>query len=103
MSQLLLASGVSVLRLADEVLDAACLAAALDLLDGRGPQAIRLDLGAVRLPTAAGLGGLVTLNKELRARGGRLVLVNVPADTREVLEVTHLVEVLDVRSGPAGQ
>jgi anti-anti-sigma regulatory factor len=93
---LLLASGVTVLRLTDEVLDAASLGAARGLLDERGSRALRLDLGMVRWPTAEGLGGLVMLNKELRARGGGLVLVNVPADTYEVLEVTHLVQVLDV-------
>lgn len=103
MSHLLMASGVTVLRLADDVLDAACLAAALGALDGRGSPALRLDLGAVRLPTAEGLGGLVTLHKALRARGGRLALVNVPADTYEVLEVTRLVTVLDVRPASDGQ
>ncbi len=103
MSHILPASGVTVLRLTGEVLDAGALGAALDLLDGCGARALRLDLGAVRLPTAEGLGGLVTLNAGLRAKGGRLVLVNVPADPREVLEVTHLVRVLDVRPGLAGQ
>jgi hypothetical protein len=51
----------------------------------------------VRLPTAEGLGLLVRLNKELRARGGGLVLFNVPADAYEVFEGMHLVDVLDVR------
>ena len=51
----------------------------------------------MRLPTAEGLGLLVRLNKELRARGGGLVLCNVPADAYEVFEGMHLVDVLDVR------
>ena len=51
----------------------------------------------MRLPTAEGLGLLVSLNKELRARGGALVLCNVPADAYEVFEGMHLVDVLDVR------
>jgi len=96
-SHALIASGVTVLRLTDEVLDARCLRAALGLLDERGFPTLRLDLGTVRFPTAEGLGTLVALNQALRARGGGLVLVNVPADTCEVLEVTRLAEVLDVR------
>jgi anti-anti-sigma regulatory factor len=98
-----MATGVTVLRLTDEVMDAACLAGALSLLEERGAHSLRLDLGAIRLPTAAGLGGLVTLNRELRARGGRLVLINVPADTCEVLEVTHLAQLLDVRPLSVGE
>jgi anti-anti-sigma factor len=62
-------------------------------------QTVHLDLGGVRLPTAEGLGVLVTLAAELRNRGGGLVLVNVPAETYGVLAVTHLVDVLHV--GPA--
>ena len=88
---------VSVLPPIGEVLDAEGLRGALRLLDDPGAHAARLDPGAVRLPTAEGLGLLVSLNKELRARGGALVLCNVPADAYEVFEGMHLVDVLDVR------
>ena len=87
---------VTVLTLA-EVLNEESLRGALRVLNEPGPQVVYLDLGAVCRPTAEGLGVLVTLNKELRARGGRLVLFNVPADTFEVFQKTRLVEVLDVR------
>jgi hypothetical protein len=58
---------------------------------------VHLDLGGIRLPTAEGLGALVVLNRELRARGGALVLFNPTAESYEVLALTRLVEVLDVR------
>jgi anti-anti-sigma factor len=91
---------VTVLALAAEVLDEACLRSALRVLEEPGAHALHLDLRAVRLPTAEGLGLLVTLHKELRARGGRLALVNLNSEAYEVFEVTGLVELLDVR--PAG-
>jgi anti-anti-sigma factor len=99
---LLTVEAVTVLRLTAEVLNEQGLRAAVRLLDEPATQAVYLDLGRVRLPTAEGLGVLATMNRELRARGGGLVLFNVPADTREVLEVTHLVEVIDVRPAVSG-
>jgi anti-anti-sigma factor len=98
---------VTVLTLTDEVLNEESLRAAFRALDHPGVRALRLDLGAVRLPTAEGLGVLVTLNRELRGRGVELVLTNVAPDPYEVFEVTGLVGVLDVRpatpSAPAGR
>ena len=94
---------VSVLPPIGEVLDAEGLRGALRLLDDPGARVARLDLGALRLPTAEGLGLLVSINKELRARGGGLVLCNVPADAYEVFEGLHLVDVLDVRQRGASR
>jgi anti-anti-sigma factor len=59
---------------------------------------LHLDLSGVRIPTAAGLGGLVRLNTALRARGARLVLLNVQPWAYEVFAATRLTEVLDVRA-----
>jgi anti-anti-sigma regulatory factor len=84
----------------DEVLDERSLRAAMRLAEAADTETVHLDLGGVRLPTAEGLGVLVTLAAELRTRGGGLVLVNVPADTYGVLAVTHLVGVLDVACPP---
>jgi anti-anti-sigma factor len=60
-----------------------------------------LDLGEERMLTAGGLGQLVALNRRLRASGGRLVLCNVGGKAYEVLQVTRLTELLDVRRRPA--
>jgi len=88
---------VTVLTLTDEVLNEACLRAAVRLLDKPGAHAVHLDLAAIRLPTAEGLGVLVRLNQELRAQGGHLALCRVRPDVYEVFVVTGLADVLDVR------
>jgi anti-anti-sigma factor len=87
---------VTVLRLADEILTSESLQFVYQCLDEPGAPIIHLDLGDVRLPTADGLGALVALNKELRERGGALVLFNVNAAIYEVFLLTHLVDVLEV-------
>jgi anti-anti-sigma factor len=91
------AEEVTALRLAHEVLTEESLQAVRRCLEEPGAPVIHLDLGAIRLPTAEGLGALVVLSRELRARGGALLLVNVPPETHEVLAVTRLDEVLDGR------
>ncbi len=92
-----------VLRLEGRVLDAEHLRALARAPHEPGGHVIHIDLSAVCLPTAEGLGLLVSLSKGLRARGGHLVLLNTPADSYEVFEQTRLVDVLDVRPlGGAG-
>jgi anti-anti-sigma factor len=85
---------ITMFRLTQEVLSAQSLQSVWQL----GTPVVHLDLSGLRFPTAEGLGALVVLNQELRARGGGLLLVHVPAAIQEVLRVTRLVEVLDVRT-----
>lgn len=87
---------VTELRLTEEVLTADSLRVVHRCLEEADAPVLHLDLGSVRLPTADGLGALIALNQELRARGGALVLLNVPTVVYEVFLVTHLVDVLDV-------
>ena len=87
---------VTLLRLSDEVLTASSLRIVHLCLEAAEIPVIHLDLGDVRVPTADGLGALVALNKELRARGGALVLSNITAGVYEVFCLTQLVEVLTV-------
>jgi anti-anti-sigma regulatory factor len=89
---------VRVLTPEGDVLNEESLQAAVRILDDASALAVHLDMGAVRLPTAEGVGLLVTLNKELRARGGRLALINVQPDPYGAFEVMGLIEVLDVRA-----
>ena len=84
---------VRVLRLAGDVLDEGTLQVPKDV----GPRELHLDLAGVRLPTAEGLRAVIHLHKEMRDRGGRLVLSNLTDEVHEVFEVTGLVKVLDVR------
>ena len=88
---------LTVLSQADEVLNEKSLRAAFRVLNEPGAHILHLDLVTVRLPTAEGLGLLVTLNKELRATDGQLILINVALDPYEVFKVTGLAEVLDVQ------
>jgi anti-anti-sigma factor len=85
------------ITLTHEVLTERSLETAWQCLEEPDTSVIHLDLSGIRLPTAEGLGALVVMNRELRARGGGLLLVNVPPAIHEVLAVTHLVEVLDIR------
>jgi anti-anti-sigma factor len=87
---------VNVLRLSKEVLTADSLQTVGRSIEEENAPVIHLDLGDVRLPTAEGLGALVVLNKELRACGGALVLLNVTAAVYEVFLLTHLVELLAI-------
>jgi anti-anti-sigma factor len=86
------------ITLTHDVLTERSLETAWRCLEESGTSVVHLDLSATRFPTAVGLGALVVLNTELRARGGRLLLVNVPSAIHEVLTATHLVEVLDIRT-----
>ncbi len=60
---------------------------------------VRLDLRHVELPTADGLGGLLSLHEELRAAGIRLTLGNVREAAYRGFEAAGLTEVLGVRPG----
>ena len=62
---------------------------------------LRLDLADVRFLTSTTLGNLMGLHKRVREAGGDLALVNVQDPTYEVFDVTGLVQILDVRRGPA--
>jgi anti-anti-sigma regulatory factor len=66
------------LRPTHEVLTEESLQAVWRRLEEPGTDVVHLDLSGIRLPTAEGLGALVAMNGQLRARGGALLLVNVP-------------------------
>ena len=72
------------------------------LVGGRTRPRLRLDLGQVRYLTSTALGRLVALHKRVRAAGGALVLANVTDPVYEVICLTRLHEVLDVRRPDAG-
>jgi anti-anti-sigma factor len=87
-----------VLRLSADVLTGERVREAVRLPAEAAGARLHLDLSGVRIPSAGGLGGLVRLHTALRARGGRLVLLNVRPWAYEVFAVTRLTEVLDVRA-----
>jgi anti-sigma B factor antagonist len=67
------------------------------VVDGRARPRLRLDLGQVRYLTSTALGQLVALHKRVRAAGGELVLANVTDPVYEVIHLTRLHEVFDIR------
>jgi anti-anti-sigma factor len=72
------------------------------LADKQGHQQLHLDLAEVQSFSGTGLGKLVALHRKVRRAGGRLTLVNVPAPVYEVIQVTRLDQLLDVRRKEAG-
>ena len=89
---------VAVVRIDDDMLTEESLRDVRRLVNEPGRHRLYLDLSGVRIPTAGGLGALITLHEELRIRGGRLVLLNVQPWAYEVFSLTRLTEVLDVRA-----
>ncbi len=87
-----------VLRLSADLLTAESVREAVRLPDEPAAVRLYLDLSGVRIPTAGALGSLIGLHRDLRARGGRLVLLNVQPLAFEVFTITRLTEVLDVRA-----
>jgi anti-anti-sigma regulatory factor len=71
--------------------------ALLRLVRESGGNALHLDLGEVERPTASGLAKLLTLHKKLQAAGVTLALCNVGSLVYEVLELSALTQLLDVR------
>jgi anti-anti-sigma factor len=69
----------------------------LALADVPGTKFITLDLGNVEYVTSTVLGHLVALNKRLHGNGGRLTLDNVRPAVKDILRVTLLDQVLDIR------
>ena len=53
---------------------------------------------SVGAPTAAGLSGLLDLDRRLREAGQQLVLLNAGQQAREVFRVTGLDAVLELRA-----
>lgn len=57
---------------------------------------IVLDVSEVMLLASVGLGALVTINKDCKAGGGKLVVFGLAEEIREVLRVTRLERVLTI-------
>jgi stage II sporulation protein AA (anti-sigma F factor antagonist) len=62
---------------------------------------LTLDFGAVDFLGSLGLTALLAVHKHLRARGGRLTVINVRPHVHEVFAVTRLTTILNVRQEKA--
>ena len=71
-----------------------------DLL-GEGHKSILLNLGNVTYIDSAGLGELITAFTSVRNRGGELKLLNLTKRVNDLLQITKLYTVFDVRDDEA--
>jgi anti-sigma B factor antagonist len=76
----------------------AVLASLLELAGAGAGRELHLDLSGLEYVGSTGLGVFVTLNRAVKAGGGRLSLLNVRAPVYEVFALTRLTSVLDVRA-----
>ncbi len=58
---------------------------------------LHLDFREARFITASGLGRLVNWHLRLQAQGGQLILMHVGEQVYEILEVTQLTRILEIR------
>jgi anti-anti-sigma factor len=63
---------------------------------------IILDFSGVDLLTSEMLGKLVTLNKRMRRKGGKLTLCNICPYVREVFAITHLDTTFEIKETEVG-
>lgn len=71
-----------------------------DLLD-EGHKKILLNLGDVTYIDSAGLGELITAFTSVRNRGGELKLLNLTKRVNDLLQITKLYTVFDVKDDEA--
>lgn len=58
---------------------------------------INMDLEKLEYISSAGLRVLLAITKKMKAKGGTMILYNVNEEVMEVLEITGLNVVLDIR------
>lgn len=68
---------------------------------GEGQKEILLNLGEVWFIDSAGIGELVSAFTSVRNRGGELKLLNLTKRVRDVLQITKLYTVFDIRDDEA--
>jgi anti-sigma B factor antagonist len=84
----------------DMAVAAAFRAAVLETLSGTDRLAI--DFSEVTFLDSSGISVIATALNETYARGGRLVLVALSERTRQVLDITGLTKILDIRDALDG-
>ncbi len=72
-----------------------------DLVDAGDRKKLVVSLSSVAILSSAGLGKLITLNKKVTARGGKLKLSDMSADLCKVFSVTRLDRLFDIEPDEA--
>jgi anti-sigma B factor antagonist len=94
---------VTIVRFTDHLILTGAIAEAVSeelgrLLHDEGRNRLILNFGNVQSLTSLMLGRLITLNKKIRARGGRLAVCGLSPDLEEIFVVTKLNEYLDMHA-----
>ena len=74
----------------------------LAMAAGREQPQLTVDLGGITILTSVILGKFIAVNKQVRAAGGRLTLLNPTPTVRMVFTVTKLDTLLDIKPGASG-
>jgi anti-sigma B factor antagonist len=62
-------------------------------------QVLEVDLGHARTVDSEGLGALVAINKDMRAQGGKVVLLNPSPLIGQILHLLKLDEIFQITRG----
>ncbi|MFO0876704.1 MAG: STAS domain-containing protein [Gemmataceae bacterium] len=92
----LVTSAVLILRISEPQIMGDTLADALRdqflaLVDQSGAQHVVVDMNVVKYISSAGIRPLLTLNKKVRERGGRLILCCLSPEVESVFSATRLI------------
>jgi anti-sigma B factor antagonist len=71
------------------------------LVEAEGRKSILLNFTAVDFLSSAALGKLITMDKKVKAHGGKLKLCNIRPEIYEVFEITKLNKVFDIKDEEA--
>lgn len=73
--------------------------ALVDLIDGQGVLALRLDMAHLTFIDSTGIGVLVRALRAIRQKGGELTIANCRPSTVRILEIAGLAEIFGIRTG----
>jgi anti-sigma B factor antagonist len=72
-----------------------------DLIEEEKKEKLLLNFSAVDFLSSAALGKLITLDKKVKAHGGRLKLSNIRPEIYEVFAITRLNRLFDIKDDEA--
>lgn len=71
------------------------------LVESEGRKHLLLNFGTVDFLSSAALGKLITLDKKVKAHGGKLKLCNIRPEIYEVFQITKLNKLFDIKEDEA--
>jgi len=71
------------------------------LVEEEGRRILLLNFSTVDFLSSAALGKLITLDKKVKAHGGKMMLSNIRPEIFEVFQITKLTRLFDIRDDEA--